>query len=174
MKAFKHCGPNPLPMTRNEAEALADCVLILPGSPVIVQIGAYIGCSTIAMLETRPDVFIFSADVKPWREEKQNVIDAGLDASRVVRVLGDSSQIDWGRSIDLLYIDGDHRYDGVKVDCKAWLDKVNGYVVFHDYIPVGAPLKNQVYQVVSELLSQKPFMQVERLIGFEIGKDNDE
>jgi hypothetical protein len=51
---------------------------------------------------------------------------------------------------------------------EAWLDKVNGLVVFHDYIPKNAPAKNQVYEVVSELFGdKKPFMQVERLIGFE-------
>lgn len=172
MKAFKHCGPNPLPMTQNEAIALAKYVQLLPPSPVIVQIGGYIGASTIAMLETRPDAFIFSVDIKPWREERQNVIDAGLDISRVIRILGDSSEIDWPYEIDLLYIDGDHRYDGVKSDCKAWLDKVNGYVIFHDYIPVGAPLKNQVYQVVTEVLFRKPTFQVERLAGFEV-KNNE-
>lgn len=168
MKAFKHCGPNPLPMTKNEAITLAECTRLLPASPVIVQIGAYIGASTIAMLESKPDAFIFSVDVKPWREERHNIIDAGLDVSRVVRVLGDSSQIDWPYPIDLLYIDGDHRYDGVKADCEAWLEKVNGYVLFHDYIPVRAPLKNQVYQVVTEVLFRLPSFQAERLVGFEI------
>lgn len=172
MKAFKHCGPNPLPMTRGEAVALAECVKLLPPSPVIVQIGGYIGASTIAMLETRPDAFIFSVDIKPWREEQHNVIDAGLDVSRVVRVLGDSSKIDWPCQIDLLYVDGDHRYDGVRADCETWLDKVNGYVIFHDYILENAPFRNQVYQVVNEFFKQEPFIQVERLVGFEV-KNNE-
>lgn len=168
MKAFIHCGPNPQPMTRNEAMALASCALLLPPNPVIIQIGAYIGASTIAMLETRPDAFIFSIDLKPYPQERENLIAAGLDANRVVRVLGDSSQISWPYPVDMLFIDGGHFYEAVKADCAAWLDRVKGYVIFHDYIPVGAPPKNQVARVVREIFgNEQPFVQVERIIGFE-------
>lgn len=165
-------------MTRTEVQTLADCVKLLPANPVIVQIGAYIGVSTIAMLEIRPDAFIFSIDIKPHPEERANLVDAGLDYLRVVRVLGDSSQIDWPIQADMIFFDGDHRYAGIKADCERWLDKVkpDGLLVFHDYIPEGAPPKNQVYQVVSEFFGrQGSVLQVERLICFEKGsKDNEE
>jgi len=169
MKALKFCGPDPKPMTQVEALALADCIKCPPPNPVIVQIGAYIGVSTLVMLETRPDAYIFSIDIKPWKQERVNVIEAGLDVRRVVRVLGDSSQIDWPYSVDMLYIDGNHYYEAVKTDCDAWLNKVDGLIVFHDYIEKDAPKRNQVYEVVNELFGDKePFMQVERLIGFEL------
>lgn len=155
-------------MTDNEAEALALYVLSLPRNPIIVQIGAYIGVSAMAMLESRPDTYIFSIDVKPCLQEKVNISEAGLDVNRVVRVLGDASQIDWPHKVDMLFVDGNHYYEAVKDDCEAWLDKVNGLVVFHDYIPKNAPKRNQVYEVVQELFDGKSFMQVERLIGFEI------
>lgn len=171
MKALKFTGPNPAPMTANEAIALADCVKLLPDNPVIVQIGAYIGVSTLAMLESRPDAYIFSIDVKPWLQERVNIVEAGLDVRRVARVLGDASQIDWPHKIDMLFVDGNHFYEAVKADCEAWLDKVNGLIVFHDYIPTGAPAKNQVWLVVNEFFyGKEPFMQVERLIGFEYGR----
>lgn len=169
MKAFKHCGPNPNPMTRPEAIALADCVKQLPPNPVIVQIGAFIGVSTIAMLETRPDAFIFSIDIKPHPEERANLIDAGLDHLRVVRILGDSQQMDWPWLADMIFFDGDHRYNGIKADCQQWLGKVKsgGLIIFHDYILKNAPPKNQVAQVVNEFFAGiRPFMQVKRLIGF--------
>lgn len=173
-KAFKHCGPDPKPLTQNEAVAIATvCRMLLP-NPVIVQIGAYIGASTIAMLETRSDAYIFSIDMKPCREEKINLIEAGLNYQRVVRVLGDSSQIDWPFQIDMLYIDGNHYYEAVKADCEAWLERTGklyegGYIVFHDYIPTDAPPKNQVCEVVNELFEDvEPFIQVERIIGFEL------
>ena len=36
--------------------------------------------------------------------------------------------------IDLIFIDGDHSYEGVKADVESWLPKVKdgGIVVFHD------------------------------------------
>lgn len=168
MKALKFAGPNPAPMTSKEVLALADIVKQLPPNPVIVQIGAYIGVSTMAMLESRPDCFIFSIDIKPCLQERVNISEAGLDVSRVVRVLGGASQIDWPFSIDMLFVDGNHYYEAVKADCDAWLDKVNGLIIFHDYIPVGAPARNQVFEVVSELFRlETPIMKAERLIGFE-------
>jgi predicted O-methyltransferase YrrM len=41
-----------------------------------------------------------------------------------------------GRKIDLLFIDGDHRYSGVKRDWKLYapLVKRHGVIVFHDIL----------------------------------------
>ena len=119
MKALKFTGPNPAPMTDSEAIALADCVNTLPDNPVIIQIGAYIGVSTMAMLEARPDAYIFSIDVKPSLQEKVNASEAGLDVNRVIRVLGDAAQIDWPFKVDMLFVDGNHFYEAVKADCEA-------------------------------------------------------
>jgi predicted O-methyltransferase YrrM len=166
MKVFELCGKM---LTTGEATALAECVYRLPKDPVIINIGANEGRSTIAMLETRPDAFIFSIDLKPWREEKMNLIKLGLDPRRVVRVLGNSSKMDWPYLVDMIYVDGDHRFNGIEADCKNWLDKVipGGLIVFHDYIPKGGPPRNQVAQVVDEFFrGQKPFIKKERVIGF--------
>lgn len=169
MKAFSLCGPDPAPLTKAEALGLAYAAKLLPANPVIVQIGAYIGASTVAFLETREDAFIFSIDIKPWQKERENIITAGLDVSRVVRVLGDSSQIDWPRPVDLLYVDGNHYYEAVKADCDMWLSKVDGYVLFHDYIRDNAPARNQVYKVVNELFKgQAAIFQIGRLICYEV------
>ena len=48
--------------------------------------------------------------------------------------IGASTQFD-DASIDAIYIDGDHRYEAVKNDIKAWLPKVKpgGIVAGHDY-----------------------------------------
>jgi hypothetical protein len=42
-----------------------------------------------------------------------------------------------GRKIDLLFIDGDHRYDGVKADFLSYLPFLapNRKVAFHDILP---------------------------------------
>ncbi len=39
------------------------------------------------------------------------------------------------KSIDLVYLDGDHRYEAVREDIRAWLPKIKngGYISGHDY-----------------------------------------
>ena len=160
-------------LTEVEAGALADCVAGLPKNPVIVQIGANAGLSTVAMLSARPDAFIFSIDIKPCNDEKITLFNEGLDPRRVVRLLGNSQEMGWPETIkvDMLYIDGDHRYKGVKADYDNWSSKVKagGLVVFHDYIAYNAPPKNQVYEVVKEAFNgAEPFIKAGRVIGFRV------
>lgn len=168
MKVFDLC--NRL-LHKCEAEALINCVRHLRNDSLVVQIGASKGISTVAMLEARPDVFIFSIDIEPCPWEKESIIKAGLDCNRVIRVLGDSKQINWPFPVDMLYIDGDHSYDGIKGDCEAWLGKVRpgGLAVFHDYVLKGAKPTNQVAQVVDSFFQDKePFVRIDRIIGFEV------
>ena len=42
-----------------------------------------------------------------------------------------------GKMIDVLFIDGDHSYSGVKHDYETYIKfvKINGYIVFDDYSP---------------------------------------
>jgi predicted O-methyltransferase YrrM len=105
-----------------------------------IQIGAERGCSTLAILEARPDAFVFSIDVGARPEEAKNVEAGGHEVRRVARGLGRSQNIGefWPKSwsADLIYIDGDHRYDGVRNDIRVWLPRVRhgGILAFHDYI----------------------------------------
>lgn len=52
-------------------------------------------------------------------------------------------------SIDFVYIDGDHSYDFVSNDIKAWWPKIKqgGILSGHDYTP-GNPQKGHVYGVI--------------------------
>jgi predicted O-methyltransferase YrrM len=54
----------------------------------------------------------------------------------VVRMDSVSAAASWSRPIDLLFIDGDHSYEGVKRDWEAFVPFVSpfGVVVFHDTI----------------------------------------
>lgn len=55
------------------------------------------------------------------------------DAATVERIRGVLS----GRALDLLFIDGDHRYAGAKADfdCYAPLVRPGGLIAFHDIVP---------------------------------------
>jgi len=122
-------------LSRSEVYFLKQCVKMLSDNPVIVNIGANIGTSAIAMLEARPDAFIFSIDIEPKPEERKNVLECGLDPSRIVRILGDSSEVgeNFPYKIDLVFFDGDHTDWGLGNDLRVWLPKIKKIAVFHDY-----------------------------------------
>ena len=152
-------GPDPNPMTHAEVDALKQICLALPANPRIIQIGAERGCSTLAILEARPDSFVFSIDVGAREEEIANVKAANLDSRRVVRGLGRSQSIGhfWPESwkADLIYIDGDHRYAGIREDIAVWIPAVasGGILAFHDFIPPeerASQIIGRVYEALAD------------------------
>jgi predicted O-methyltransferase YrrM len=172
---FDLCGPDPNPMTKREAIALQELMASLPMNPVVIQIGAERGCSTLAMLEARGDAFIFSIDINPRPEERDNLAKAHLEARKVVRGLGLSASIgaywpeDW--KCHLLYVDGDHRRPGIDMDIKTWVPYVKdgGIIAFHDFIPPGERgphIHGRVYEAVVELVDLETILYVGRLKAF--------
>lgn len=137
------CGPDPNPMTREEVEKLKELTNELPVNAVIVNIGAERGTSTLAMLEERPRATLFSIDINEDTTELDNIKRAGLVPPNYCRVLGKSQEVsqDIGGLFDLVFVDGDHSYKGVKGDIEAFRRRVvvGGYLVFHDYIPDPIP-----------------------------------
>ena len=72
----------------------------------------------------------------------------------------------WDKSIGMLFIDGDHSYDGVKKDIK-WIKHVipGGIVAFHDYLL--PKYKNSVVKAVNEIKDTLDFQtHIESLIVF--------
>lgn len=154
MKSYDLAGPDPKPMTVEEIDALKELVRMLSSALLVVQIGGFVGCSTLAILEACPAAFVFSIDIKPHFEELDNVDKAGF-AGRVARVLGPSQEIGlgWPVTCDFLYIDGDHRYEFIQQDIRLWVCKLRtgGILAFHDYIPNPGPrIKGRVAQAVDE------------------------
>jgi predicted O-methyltransferase YrrM len=174
--SYDLCGPNPNPMTRAEVDGLKKLVRDLRSHPVIINIGAERGTSTLAMLEERSDAFIFSIDVGQCEKEFDNLRKANLDWHKVVRVLGRSQNIGkyWPYNYDFVFIDGDHSEQGVRGDIEAWVKNINpmgGIVAFHDYIPEPIPpeIKGRVVYAVDDMMkSQEEILWVERLKAFKI------
>lgn len=68
---------------------------------------------------------------------QQNVTELDLDSVvKIVRSTSAEAAATWSEPIDLLFIDGDHSYDGVKADWERFSPFVSefGVVVFHDTI----------------------------------------
>lgn len=66
---------------------------------------------------------------------QKNLRDFGVqDWVEIVRSTSQEAARSWTRPIDILFIDGDHTYDGVKRDFELFLPHLrpNSYVLFHD------------------------------------------
>lgn len=76
---------------------------------------------------------------------------------RVNWILADSKTMNWDRPVDLLFIDGNHSYEGVKGDIENWVPHVvdDAVVLFHDYHMKG------VKKAVDEFLEQNEY-EIER------------
>lgn len=160
LSSFDLCGDDPRSLSCEEVSMLKVLAVMLGKKPVIVNIGAEHGVSTLAMLEEKPEATIYSVDVNPCDSEFENIRAAGLDPSRVTRVLGRSQEVEASKyaPIDLLFVDGDHRYDPVKSDIANWVPhvKFGGIVAFHDYIrePIPAHIHSRVVHAVDEWASE--------------------
>lgn len=161
------------PISHAEIDYLKSLVRSLPPNPVIVQIGAATGVFTVAALEERDDIqTFFSVDCEECQAEFENVKKAGLDDTKVTRLLGYSQEIGphFPYRADLLFVDGGHF--NADQDIEAWVktDKVKegGIIAFHDYIkepPQNNP--GNVYSCVNEgMVGYQVLNIVERVIAF--------
>jgi len=123
----------------------------LPENAVIVEIGTYLGWSAVLLAMASPDTaHIWTIDneagrqIQHWLEPGQEYGDLvestfeemGYD-DKITFLCGDSIEVDWlpDCEIDLLFVDGDHSYEGALADLIRWAPKVKlgGYMLCHDY-----------------------------------------
>lgn len=114
---------------------------------ILLEIGRKFGGSTVLMASALQNGFLHSIDIdlleevheyiKPW-------------SNKVNLITGNSNKIDWDISLDLLFIDGNHSYKGVKGDVKKFTPFVNqgGYVIFHDVVGI----KPELQPIIDKLL----------------------
>jgi len=129
-----------------EAVALARASYGLSASPVIVEVGSFLGCSTVLLAGARKlrssgrvyciDPFAASGDAfsvpiyqtiaeslkMSLREQFERHIDrAGLiDQIAVLQMTAIEAAASWDRPIDMLYLDGDQSPDGARTAYLAW------------------------------------------------------
>ena len=150
-------------MGKVEIDIMKKHVRKLPENAVVVIIGAGAGTSSLAILEERLDVVIFSIDtVFPTDHrytpgEKENLKKAGMwDNGCVIQIIGNSQRIGktWPYRYDMLFVDGDHRYEYVKPDIDLWIPKAkeNAVIMFHDYTTSDIKPKAGVKRAVDETL----------------------
>ena len=144
----------------------------LKPSSTIVEIGCYLGKSTACLAYGAPrnskiyTIDTFEGNKKDfiegvqfrggnfYKKFKKNVKRLGLFA-KIRPLKGFSYEIGkkWNKPVDLLFIDGSHVYEDVKLDFELffpWL-KPRGLVVFHDV----SPDFPGVYRVWNEIVKKK-------------------
>jgi predicted O-methyltransferase YrrM len=117
---------------------------------LVVEIGSHYGRSTacLAMGVEEANTGSNVIAIDPWEHKPQmypefieNIRRANLSET-VLPIRGRSHDVFLNRAqypilsipINILFIDGDHLYDGIKADLE-WIDlvEVGGLVIFHDY-----------------------------------------
>ncbi|MGG6239889.1 class I SAM-dependent methyltransferase [Nodosilinea sp. AN01ver1] len=134
-------------MTRAELSLLLDLAQSLGSNPNIVEIGSYLGASTCALSEGVKDKSGKVYAIDTWTnltmsEGERDTYNQFTENTKLYKDIihplrGMSQEVvkDFDLTIDLLFVDGDHSYEGAYTDLKDWLPKVKdfGVVVCHDY-----------------------------------------
>lgn len=123
------------------AEALAAVCAVAP--QIIVEIGCDRGGTLYAWRQVCDEVYGITLPLNDWASGGQEGYPLVTHGAAVL--LGDShdpTSLEWlasrldGRSVDVLHIDGDHSYDGVKADYEMYSPMVRrgGLVLIHDVL----------------------------------------
>jgi predicted O-methyltransferase YrrM len=169
--SFHRLGVSIIP-AQVRGEFLALCDLVRGIEPrIIVEIGTDLGGTLFVLTRAASsDAVIISVDLPRWHLKSRSALFEAFahDEQRILVVRGDShsaaivdkvaKSLD-GREIDLLFIDGDHSYEGVKTDFKTYMRfvKNGGMIAFHDINPDnyskfggGEPKGGEVYRFWDE------------------------
>lgn len=109
-----------------DAEVLVPEVEKIPSEGCYMEIGVDKGKSLyIARAVAKPSVKVCGVDLRPDPKIEGTIFTQG--DSRVNNMAP-------GKRIDVLFIDGDHSYEGCKADIEAWYPymKEGGVMLFHD------------------------------------------
>lgn len=184
-------------LTFAELDFLRSLACSFAHAPVAVNIGAGTGTSALALLESRPDLRLYTIDISAHENpygglfnERFALEKYGLwNPERHTQIHGDSKRVgkEWtGGAVDLVFIDGDHSYKGCTGDIRAWLPHVkpDGIVAIHDYgkeeffsrpvVPKIAPHPANLPDVdraTDKMMSRYPLiLRVHTLIAFRIAR----
>lgn len=149
----------------NYQDLYSKVIGLLPNNAHIVEIGAYKGCSTaylaVEAINSNKNIKIDVIDSwngddgsgrLPWSDYtncsgdifeifKENLKPVWNSINPIKSLSGDAVKLYQDKSLDFVFIDGSHSYEGVKQDIENWLPKMKDHAIFagHDYNPVSWP-----------------------------------
>ena len=114
----------------------------------IVETGRFHGGSTFMLAWANRQVPIYSVDIEPQNDILlKSYFDQYNVGDNVDLIVGDSQHTKYSQVglVDLLFIDGDHSYEGCSADLENWYPnlEVGGHIVLHDCY-FGSPVQDAV------------------------------
>jgi precorrin-6B methylase 2 len=167
-----HKFVNGIPSWTSEAEreCLAALAKEVKAGGLIVEIGALYGAITSVLAMNAPDAQVTTIDRFKWSPLADFPLGSVAISDRLARLgvcnvkIVDANSVDvgktWTAPIDLLVVDGDHHYAGVKADLENFGPHAQ-VIAAHDY---GNDAWPGVKQAVDEFLSGYPEWMRERVV----------
>ncbi len=103
----------------------------------ILETGRFNGGSVVVMACANDFVPIFSIDIKPQNDERlKSILNSIGIGENVNLITGDSQKTKYSEigKIDLLFVDGDHSFQGCLNDLQNWYPNLitGGHIILHD------------------------------------------
>lgn len=147
-------------LTNAEEEMLVKYAKLLPPKSTVVNIGCEYGRSLIALAKAASQCLIMGIELFPKPELQQNVAEAQVQNAVVhQRDSHNALQCDDiipSTGLGLVFIDGDHSYDGVLMDIRVWVRYIEqgGYVLFHDVAQETNKLPHYLHFEVAKAIAE--------------------
>jgi len=162
----------------NEGLGLYNLAKKLPNEAVIVEIGSFLGRSTCFIAEAikNKNIKFITIDTFQNQGMTKEIVDVyskfldNVECYKDLLIVKKGFSYDMVKEIkyhpiDMIFIDGDHRYNGITRDIKDWIPlvKKDGIIAFHDYcIP---KVKKEAVKEVVDIELKKGTIKKIKLIG---------
>lgn len=134
-------------LSATDEAVLAGLAKQMPAGAACLEVGSYLGASAIIIARSLPPGSrLFCIDT--WQNDgmsegtRDTFAEFTANTSELsgvitpIRASSADAAASFEGEIDFLFIDGDHSYEGCRIDFEAWIPKVRdgGMVIFHDVL----------------------------------------